>query len=360
MPIDKPLDDLNDLDEDNVKDLGDKEEYVIVDEPIKPKKEKNDDLDEDDDDEDHDDADESDNNDEDSLKKEGASEDKDEEASLNETEKERTARNKRNRIRRIDKKRRQELFHAAHVREIEILRQHNEELERRLQAQEEFAHRSVISEADKRIFEAQKKIEDADNIMARAISSQNGEDYQLAQRFKELALREAQEAMYLKQQQQNAALERQSKPRIEPINPIIQDFGKKFLEDNPWYQMNADVRDKDSNMVNVIDNNLMAEGYDPTKKEYWDELRARARKKLPHKFQNDNDDDVVVTKRKPTGGPNVGSSRDHAPVTTKREIYISADRRKTLEDMGIWDNPTQRDRYIRAYAKHDREQSKKG
>jgi hypothetical protein len=66
---------------------------------------------------------------------------------------------------------------------------------------------------------------------------------------------------------------------------------------------------------------------------------------LPEKFK---------PARKPTGGPAVGSGREHAPTSTRKEIYISPERKAALQEAGVWDDPVLRQRYVKKYAEYDR------
>ena len=115
------------------------------------------------------------------------------------------------------------------------------------------------------------------------------------------------------------------------------------MEENTWYDPSG--ADEDSAVVLAIDNKLAQEGYDPRSEEYWDELHNRVKRRLPEKFKQ---------ARKPTGGPAVGSGREHAPVSTRKEIYISPERKSALQEAGVWEDPVLRQRYIKKYAEYDR------
>jgi hypothetical protein len=74
---------------------------------------------------------------------------------------------------------------------------------------------------------------------------------------------------------------------------------------------------------------------------------------LPERF-NARERDEPATERKPRGGPAVGSGREHAPVSTRREIYISPERKQALVDAGVWEDPVLRMKYVKRYAEYDR------
>jgi hypothetical protein len=98
---------------------------------------------------------------------------------------------------------------------------------------------------------------------------------------------------------------------------------------------------------------LAKEGFNPQTEEYWEELRRRASKRLPERFEGEAP--RREPKREPRGGPAVGSGREHAPATTRREIYISPERKQALIEAGVWDDPVLRNKYVQRYAEYDRQ-----
>jgi hypothetical protein len=140
-----------------------------------------------------------------------------------------------------------------------------------------------------------------------------------------------------------------------PVAPVQLDeaamhYAKEFIADNPWYD--AQGRDEDSAIVLAIDSALVKDGFDPRSEEYWDELRHRTARRLPEKFAEGGQ--VAKTARQPRGGPAVGSSREYAPTSTRKEIHISPERKAALIEAGVWDDPILRVKYARSYAEYDR------
>jgi hypothetical protein len=99
---------------------------------------------------------------------------------------------------------------------------------------------------------------------------------------------------------------------------------------------------------------MAKDGFDPRTEDYWDELRKRAARRLPDKF-GETDKPVAKEPRNPRGGPTVGSGREHAPTSTRKEIYISPERKQALVDAGVWDDPVLRQKYVKRYAEYDRQ-----
>ena len=131
---------------------------------------------------------------------------------------------------------------------------------------------------------------------------------------------------------------------------------QEFIKENPWYD--AQGRDEDSAIVIAIDQSLAKEGFNPQSADYWDELRRRASKRLPERFDGDapkRSSERPESRREPRGGPAVGSGREYAPTSTRKEIYISPERKQALIEAGVWDDPVLRNRYVARYAEYDRQ-----
>jgi hypothetical protein len=98
--------------------------------------------------------------------------------------------------------------------------------------------------------------------------------------------------------------------------------------------------------VIAIDQSLSKDGYDPKSEEYWSELKRRAARRLPERFKTET--------RVARGGPAVGSGREHAPTSTRNEVYISPERKQALIEAGVWDDPILRKKYAARYQEYDR------
>ena len=76
--------------------------------------------------------------------------------------------------------------------------------------------------------------------------------------------------------------QRQSAP--QPLDPRLANHAQAWMERNSWYDPSG--QDQDSEIAMRIDHRLAQEGWDPTTKEYWDELSARVKKYLPHRVNS--------------------------------------------------------------------------
>ena len=236
--------------------------------------------------------------------------------------------------------------------ELDFLRKRNDDLERRVSVQEQRAHKLDLGAYDTEIARASKEAEMADRVIAKAVAVGNGEDVTQAMRYRDQALARIQQ---LNAQKQQAA---QQAPKQQQIDDITLTYAKEFIADNPWYD--AQGRDEDSAIVIAIDQSLSKDGYDPRSPDYWDELRRRAARRLPERFNPKakraaDTEDRVETRREPRGGPAVGSGREHAPASTRKEIYVSPERKQALIEAGVWDDPVLRAKYVKRYAEYDRQ-----
>jgi len=256
----------------------------------------------------------------------------------------------RRRERQERKKRRRESVQRDRI-ELDFLRKQNEELERRLAGVEQRTHRQDLGAMDAQIAKALQEVEMADKVIAKAVAAGNGDDVAQALKYRDQARERAQQLNFAKQQAAQAAAPAPDAAGGLDRRAIA--HAQKFLNENAWYDPQGG--DEQSAIVLAIDASLVRDGYDPKTEEYWDELRDRAARRLPERFGGDaagKKDDASA--RKPRGGPAVSSGREHAPATTRREVYISPERKQALIEAGVWDDPVLRDKYVRRYAEYDR------
>lgn len=256
------------------------------------------------------------------------------------TEKEREAIRERRRQEKIERKHRRDEAIKRDKIEMEFLRKRNDELERRVTVQEQRAFQADLQGLDAQIRSAAQEAEMAEKVIAKAVAAGNGEDVTQAMRYRDQAIARA---------QQLQAAKRQAEHRPAPQQPQIDDLtlnhAQAFLKENTWYDPQG--RDEDSSVLLAIDQALAKDGYDPRSAEYWDELRKRAARRLPERFTKES-------QRTARGGPAMSSGREHAPSSTRKEVYISPERKQALIDAGVWDDPHLRMKYVKRYAEYDR------
>jgi hypothetical protein len=138
-------------------------------------------------------------------------------------------------------------------------------------------------------------------------------------------------------------------------------YAKEFISENSWYDPKG--QDEDSAIILAIDGALHREGFRPDTEEYWDELRDRAARRIPERFkqsgsgqgsQRQQSQQSQQPPRQQRGGPAIGSGREHAPTSTRTEVYINPERKQALIEAGVWDDPVLRMKYVKRYAEYDR------
>jgi len=264
------------------------------------------------------------------------------------TDEEREAIRERRRLEKQERKQRRDEAIKRDKIELDFLRKRNDDLERRVTAQEQRTHKLDLSAFDTEITKAANEAEMAERVIAKAVAAGNGEDVTQAMRYRDQALARIQQLNFQKQQ---VAAQR---PQPQQIDDLTLRYAQEFIKENEWYD--AQGRDEDSAIVIAIDQSLAKEGFDPRSADYWDELRRRAARRLPERFNAKKApaDDRSESRREPRGGPAVGSGREYAPASTRKEIYISPERKQALIEAGVWDDPVLRNKYVKRYAEYDR------
>lgn len=139
--------------------------------------------------------------------------------------------------------------------------------------------------------------------------------------------------------------QRQSAP--QPLDPRLANHAQAWMERNSWYDPSG--QDQDSEIAMRIDHRLAQEGWDPTTKEYWDELSARVKKYLPHRVNSGK-----IERSKPRSVV-TGSGRENASASSVATYKLSSERVQALKDAGIWDDPKQRAEAIKRFRDYDKQ-----
>jgi len=227
----------------------------------------------------------------------------------------------------------------AAQRELETLRQLNADLIRRVSAIETHTANSNAQTLEQKLAQAVAEVQQAEHVIAKATEQGNGDDVVAAMRIRDQAIYEAQRLNAAKQE-----FEQTRQQAAQPqANPAVVSYAKQWMDANPWYDPQGG--DRDSALTKGIDNELAREGYNPASREYWEELTARVSEAI-----GGNDEPKAKPRRK---APPTGGTREHAPVSTKKEIYVTPDRKQAMIEAGVWDDPVLRQRYLKAYQAYD-------
>lgn len=228
--------------------------------------------------------------------------------------------------------------------ELNQLRQQNEELMRRVQNVEKFAHANSVSTVTSRIQDALEEVRAAEHIIAQAVEAGNGVDVAKAMRIRDEAMQKANQLQMYKKNVEANGNNLQSKTINKPPaelmpNNIASKLAADWVKMNSWYDPQAG--DPRSKKVLEIDQSLADEGYNPNSLEYWRELDRRV--------------EAETSSSRKRGGPPVGSGRGDTTRAGRNEVYISPERKQALIDAGVWDDPVARQRYLKSFAQWDRE-----
>lgn len=251
-----------------------------------------------------------------------------------------------NRKRRLKRREIQKRAKEAAQRELEMLRHQNAELARRVAAIEGHTLQSNEQNIDARLQATLNEIRQAEQIMARATEAGNGEDVVAAMRIRDEAMSRAQQLQYSKQQMAQVR-EQQAQPQGDPR---VQSYAQEWMQANPWYDPRGG--DDDSAIVNAIDAAMTAQGYDPTSRAYWEELTRRVAARVAD--DDGGESRQSAPRRK---APPQGTTREHAPTSTRKEVYVTPERKAAMIEAGIWDDPVARNRMLKAYQAYDKQSS---
>ncbi len=251
-------------------------------------------------------------------------------------------------------------------RELNFLRTRNADLEQRFSKFEQETDARVtgseIANVDGAINKARADLQLANTVIQQAVDQNDGKNLAEALDHRDTIrdnLRDLGEAKgYLSTTRRSGgdAIQQQLDPRHVA-------HAQQFMIDHDWWDPSG--RDPDSVKVLEIDRALVLEGFDPTQKDYWNELRTRTEAVLPKRFDSrtgshgDDSGDAGSGngQRKPSDrnrGPSFRTGGRERPLK-KNEVYISPERKAAMEEAGVWDDPVLRNKYLKSYATYDKQ-----
>ncbi len=236
---------------------------------------------------------------------------------------------------------------ASAKHKISALEKRNEDLARRLAAVENTAASYQFAQIDKAVEDESTRVEYAKLKMLQAAQAGNvAEQMEYLEQLSDAKDRLKQVQHYKKQQLEQAKAPKQNVPN--PVSTEVQHQATSWLKKNSWFDPQA--RDTDSRIAKVVDQELVADGWDPSDPEYWDELDNRLSARLPHRYTAKGG----INQRRaagPTASSRVANTNSSKPGT----ITLSRERVNAIKDAGAWDDVAKRNKMIRAYAQYDRE-----
>jgi len=247
-------------------------------------------------------------------------------------------------------------------RELNFLRTRNADLEQRFSRFEQETDArmagSEIANVDQAINKARADLQLANTVIKQAVDQNDGANLAEALDHRDTIrdnLRDLGEAKnYLSTNRRSGgdAIQQQLDPRHVA-------HAQQFMMDHDWWDPQG--RDQDSVKVLEIDRSLVMEGFDPTQKDYWDELRTRTDEALPSRSDSRTgsrgDDSGGNGQERPSNknrGPQFRTGGRERPLK-KNEVYISPERKAAMEEAGVWDDPVLRNKYLKSYSDYDKQ-----
>lgn len=276
--------------------------------------------------------------------------------------------------RREQRKHRKERYKRDQV-ELKFLRNRNEQLERRFSDADTRMTQGEVLAIEGRIAQVEDQIRQAEDVHAQALDKGAGADATEALRIRDSLRDGLQQLNGLKQQTINGARQRANTQQNQ-IDPQVQERAREWASENSdWFD--PQLTDEASTVAFAVEQKLFREGrLDPRSDAYYAELDRRLKKRLPEVYRDDaderDDDDSEddergssrrngnghVNGRKTSGGPTFRTGGRERSLK-KGEVFVDADRRKAMEDMGVWEDPVLRERYLKSYQRYDREHGRR-
>jgi hypothetical protein len=240
-------------------------------------------------------------------------------------------------------------------RELNFLRTRNEDLEQRFSRFEQETDARVtgseIANVDSAINKARADLQLANVVIQQAVDQNDGKNLAEALDHRDTIrdnLRDLGEAKgYLSSNRRSGGDYVQ-----QQLDPRHVAHAQQFMIDHDWWDPSG--RDQDSVTVLEIDRSLVQEGFDPTQKDYWNELRTRTEKALPSRGTGDQGGDKSGNGRSQNRGPSFRTGGRERPLKAN-EVYISPERKAAMEEAGVWDDPVLRNKYLKSYSDYDKQ-----
>lgn len=225
---------------------------------------------------------------------------------------------------------------------LAMLQRQNQELMERIAAVEKKTHHSDLARLDKAIEDEELRLRYADAKKREAINSSDGEGFNKAQEMWYEARRKIEAMKAVKDRAVQATAQ-----ETGAVNPALQRNASTWMDRNSWYD--PEGKDEDSQIAKVVDQRLMNEGWDPTSREYWEELDKRLQKRLPHCYNGGAGD----SRRSRPRSAVTGSGRESVASgggDNRGSFVLSPDQVRAMKEAGFWDDQEKRTRMIKRYA----------
>ena len=202
-----------------------------------------------------------------------------------------------------------------------------------------------FAQVDKAIDDETTRVEYAKmKLLQAAQSNDAAAQVEYLELLQESKNRLSQVQAYKKQQIENAKRPKQNVP--DAVSESVRENAESWMNKHKWYDPQG--RDTDSRIAKVIDQELAADGWEPSDPEYWDELDSRLASRLPHRY-------AAKGASKRTNPAPSGRSSNPGAGPSGTTFTLSRERVQAIKDAGAWDDPSKRNQMIKAYASYDRQ-----
>ena len=227
---------------------------------------------------------------------------------------------------------------------IHMLERQIQQFQERLSVTEKRTHSAELGRIDKAIEDAELKMQYARMKMSEATSAGDGEAMAKAQDMWYEARRNAESLKSVKEQ----AVRATQTGGVQEDTREMQRYANAWMERNDWYDPSGD--DEDSEIAKTIDQRMVREGWNPNTKDYWNELDRRLSKRLPHLYNDDQDE-------RPSRKPRqvvTSSGRDRVGGASAQSVVIPPEMVRSMKEAGLWENKERRQRVIKDYLSKQR------
>jgi hypothetical protein len=227
-------------------------------------------------------------------------------------------------------------------RSLQAITEQNRALQQQVSSIQDVNTGSQLAQVDAAIEQANKAAEHFKSVIATAATKGDGVTLAEATEYMIAARTRAQQLSEFK----NNASRAINAPK--PLDTRLVNKSQQFLGKNQWYGGPTSA-DPDSKVLTALDNSLTAEGWDATTDAYWGELEQRAKKYLPHRFQQGE-----ARKRPSNPMPGGGTPSGSSGTAFK----LSAERVAAIKSAGMWEDAAARDKMIKSYRDFDKQNAR--
>jgi hypothetical protein len=223
---------------------------------------------------------------------------------------------------------------------LTLLQKQNQDLMERLAGLERKSYSADLARLDKAIEDEELRLNYATAKMREATDNANGQAFTQAQQMWYDSKRKIEAMNGFK----NRAAEAGEQQSQGTVNPDAVRLAHKWIDRNPWFDQGGD--DEDSQIVRVIDQKMIKEGWNPSDPDFWDELDSRLQKRLPEKYNQRSSESNRSRPRSVV----TGTGRETGRASGGNTFVLEPEQVRAMKDAGLWDDPEKRARMIKRYA----------